>query len=123
MLLSAVSLTAILLVGFAPVAWVFSQSTNSVFFMGLMHMVFFLLAIRFGMRVISDGICRVGVRGYDYVGLWKFIFVVTILQMTTSLRPILGTSEQVLTAEKKFFMHVMMNCWQATSKRGQLTLK
>jgi hypothetical protein len=104
MLMSGVSLTAILLVGFAPVAWVFSQSTNSLFFMGLLHMAFFLLAISFGLKLLTEGVRRGGSQGYDYVGIWKVIFVVTILQMTTSLRPILGTSDEVLTPEKKFFL-------------------
>ena len=120
LLLSALSLTAILLIGFAPVAWVFSQSTNSLFFMGLLHMGFFLLALKIGLRLLSQGVQRVGVPGHDYVNLWKIIFVVTILQMTTSLRPILGTSELALTQEKKFFIqHWSDVAWGRTGGEAQ----
>ena len=34
-----------LLIGFAPVAWVFSQSTDSIFMMGLLHFCFWLVAL------------------------------------------------------------------------------
>ncbi|MFT5127478.1 MAG: hypothetical protein ACI8W8_001081 [Rhodothermales bacterium] len=102
-LLSCVSLAAILFVGFAPVAWVFSQSTNSLFFMGLLHLVFFMMAIIFGLKLLAACTTRGG-GGYDYVGAWKVIFIVTILQMSTSLRPIIGTSDKLLNNEKKFLM-------------------
>ena len=71
--------------------------------MGILHLLFFLMAIRFGLRLLTEGIQRIGC-GSDYIGLWKVIFVFTILQMSTSLRPILGISDTPLTPEKKFFM-------------------
>jgi hypothetical protein len=39
-LAAAVCLSSLLLIGFAPVAWIFSQSTNSVAFMGTLHLLF-----------------------------------------------------------------------------------
>ena len=36
--------------------------------------------------------------------IWSAVFLLVTLQMTTSLRPILGRSETRLTQEKKFFL-------------------
>jgi hypothetical protein len=36
--------------------------------------------------------------------VWTLIFVLVLLQMTAALRPILGTSDAFLPAEKKFFV-------------------
>src|SRR5579859_1751308 len=47
------ALMAVLLVGFAPVAWVFSQSTKSVAMMGGLHLVFWLVATGFGLRFLQ----------------------------------------------------------------------
>ena len=41
------------LIGFAPVAWIFSQSTDSVAFMGALHLAFWVIGIRFGLRLID----------------------------------------------------------------------
>jgi hypothetical protein len=36
--------------------------------------------------------------------VWSGIFLLVTLQMTTSLRPIIGRSDDFLTSEKKFFL-------------------
>ena len=36
--------------------------------------------------------------------LWMMIFVVTCLQMTTTLRPILGSSERLFDPQRKLFL-------------------
>src|ERR1043166_6662701 len=41
-------LMTILLIGFAPVAWLFSQSTQSVLWMGVLHLIFWLISVSFG---------------------------------------------------------------------------
>src|SRR4029077_11426465 len=56
-LFAAVCLSSILLIGFAPVAWIFSQSTDSIVFMGTLHLLFWVIGIRFGLRLI-DGRAR-----------------------------------------------------------------
>jgi len=43
-------LMTILLIGFAPVAWLFSQSTESLGWMGFLHLLFWLIATAFGVR-------------------------------------------------------------------------
>src|SRR5881296_1676741 len=48
-------LMTILLIGFAPVAGLFSQSTESVVWMGVLHLVFWLIATFFGLRFLETG--------------------------------------------------------------------
>lgn len=95
-LLAAVTLTALLLIGFAPVAWVFSQSTDSLGFMAALHIAFWAIAVAFGLRLIG-----VGSRTSK---IWIAIYLVVCLQMMTALRPILGTADTFLPKEKKFFL-------------------
>jgi hypothetical protein len=95
-LLASVSLTALLLLGFAPVAWVFSQSTDSVALMACLHLVFWAIALAFGLRLIGGGSRTSKV--------WIAIYVVVCLQMMTALRPIVGHADTILPTEKKFFL-------------------
>ena len=44
---------ALLLIGFAPVAWIFSQSTDSIAFMGALHLILWAIGISFGLRLID----------------------------------------------------------------------
>jgi hypothetical protein len=96
-------LTTILLIGFAPVAWVFSQSTSSIVAMGALHLVFWSVATIFGWRFLRNGFAHLNARSSGALYIWFLIFVVVCLQMTTALRPIVGTSEKFFPTEKKFF--------------------
>ena len=103
-LFAAIALSALLLIGFAPVAWIFSQSTDSVPFMGGLHLILWVIAIGFGLRLIGAmGRLLAGSTG-DQMKLWNLIFILVCLQMTTTLRPIIGTSGRFLPGEKKFFL-------------------
>jgi hypothetical protein len=103
-LFAAVALSALLLIGFAPVAWIFSQSTDSIPFMGGLHLILWVIAIGFGLRLIrAMGRLLAGQTG-GQMKLWSLIFILVCLQMTTTLRPIIGTSDRFLPGEKKFFL-------------------
>jgi len=103
-LFAAVALSALLLIGFAPVAWIFSQSTDSIPFMGGLHLILWVIAIGFGLRLIGAmGRLLAGPTG-GQMKLWSLIFILVCLQMTTTLRPIIGTSDRFLPGEKKFFL-------------------
>ena len=52
-LAAGVCLNALLLIGLAPVAWIFSQSTDSTAFMGALHLLFWLIGLSFGLRLIG----------------------------------------------------------------------
>ena len=98
------ALTTVLLIGFAPVAWVFSQSTESVGAMGFMHLLFAAIAVGFGMKFLARGFEQLNARFGDGLRVWVVIFVLVLLQMTAALRPILGTGETFFPQEKKFFV-------------------
>lgn len=103
-LLSGITLTAVILLGFAPVAWVFSQSTNSLVFMGFLHLIFWGICMIFGVRLIRLFTVGQKLNNTIYINVWIFIFILTALQMTTALRPILGKAPTLLPQEKKFFL-------------------
>ena len=97
-------LMTILLVGFAPVAWIFSQSTESVAWMGALHLTFWLVATLFGVRFLKHGFTHASARSQAGVNVWIIIFLLVAVQMTTALRPILGKADTFFPVEKKFFI-------------------
>jgi hypothetical protein len=114
-------LMTILLVGFAPVAWIFSQSTESIAWMGTLHLAFWFVATLFGVRFLKNGFAHANARSQAGVNVWIVIFLLVALQMTTALRPILGKSENFFPTEKKFFLvHWFDNVIPSGSKAGNL---
>lgn len=108
-------LMTILLIGFAPVAWLFSQSTKEVAWMGTLHLIFWGIATAFGLRFLENGFSHSKARSGAGLKTWVVIFVLVVLQMTTALRPIVGPAESWLPKEKKFFlMH-----WLETMQGGK----
>jgi hypothetical protein len=99
-------LMTVLLLGFAPVAWVFSQSTESVTGMGTLHLIFWCIATAFGLRFFERGFGHTSARSLAGFRTWVIIFMLVILQMATALRPIVGAGEKTtfLPTEKKFFL-------------------
>jgi len=98
------TLTAVLLIGFAPVAWVFSQSTSSLAVMGALHLSFWSVATFFGWRFLRGGFAHLSATSHHALYVWIVLFILVCVQMTTALRPIIGTSETFLPREKKFFV-------------------
>jgi hypothetical protein len=103
-------LMTILLIGFAPVAWLFSQSTGSVPWMGVLHLVFWLISTIFGMRFLGAGFSHSRARSRAGLNLWIMIFVLVAVQMTTALRPLVGTAETFLQKDKQFFVSYWAKC-------------
>ncbi len=97
-------LMTILLVGFAPVAWIFSQSTESIAWMGFLHLSFWFVATLFGVRFMKHGFTQADAKSQAGVNVWVCIFLLVALQMTTALRPIIGKSDNFFPTEKKFFI-------------------
>jgi hypothetical protein len=93
-----------LLVGFAPVAWLFSQSTDSLVWMGTLHLVFWLVSTAFALRFLNAGFSHTRARSSAGLNTWIVIFMLVVLQMTTALRPIIGKSPSFLPKDKKFFL-------------------
>ncbi len=103
-MVAAIALCSLLLLGFAPVLWVFSQSTESLPFVGILALVFWLISLSFGLRLLLGFSMVQGARSIDYIKVWMTLFVVVTLQMSTALRPIIGTASTFLPTEKRFFL-------------------
>lgn len=112
LLAGLLALMTVLLIGFAPVAWVFSQSTKSVAMMGTLHLLFWFVATVFGLRFLQAGFSHFCTRSYAGLQVWMVVFMLVALQMTTALRPIVGRSKTFLPAadDKRFFISHWMDC-------------
>lgn len=110
LLLSCAALVGILLAGFAPIAWIFSQSTSAVGFMGFLYLVFWFVALHFGLRLLKAALVFMGGREPGVIRLWGFIFLLVLLQMSTTLRPLVGEYKGFRLLEKKFFLEHWTQC-------------
>lgn len=110
-------LMTVLLIGFAPVAWIFSQSTESAVWMGLLHFVFWFVATLFGVRFLKQGFSHTDAKSQAGVNVWIIIFLLVAVQMTTALRPILGTSDTFLPTKKEFFLEHWVDCLRDAGSR------
>ncbi len=106
-------LMTLLLIGFAPIAWLFSQSTESVVWMGALHLIFWFISTLFGLRFLQAGFSQTQARSNAGLATWITIFVLVVVQMTTALRPIVGTADSLLPREKKFFLSHWADCIKA----------
>jgi hypothetical protein len=112
-------LMTILLIGFAPVAWIFSQSTDSPTWMGTLHLVFWFISTLFGLRFLEAGFSHSNARSLAGFRTWVVIFLLVALQMTTALRPILKTAKTFLPTEKKFFVAHWGDCLRAQGEAAK----
>lgn len=104
MLAAITCLASLVLVGFAPVVWIFSQSTGSVPFVGGLNLIIWSIALWFGLELMRKGASALGAAHTGHLKVWMGIFVLVTLQMTTTLRPIIGEQDAFLSPEKKFFL-------------------
>lgn len=100
----ALALAGLLLLGFAPAVWIFAESTDSFGFMGMLSIAAWLIALFFALRFLKTVVSATGGTQHGPVFVWCLVFLLVSLQLTTSLRPILGRSDAFLTQEKKFFL-------------------
>ena len=105
MLLAGLALIGLILTGLCPVAWVFSQSTESIGFMGFLALAFWMISICFGIALVFKSAKGSGVTNRGFITVWAAIFIVVTLQLSTSLRPLVGPAEfSLLPKEKRFFL-------------------
>ncbi len=104
-LLAGLALVGLILVGLCPVSWIFTQSTESAGFMGFLTLSFWTFGIAFGIALIFKGAKAAGVSNPIYIITWAGIFIAVTLQMSTSLRPLIGPADETfLPQEKRFFL-------------------
>lgn len=72
--------------------------------MGFLALASWLVALGFSFRFIRTALQQTGATQTTPLLIWFSIFLLVTLQLSTSLRPILGRSEKLLTTEKKFFL-------------------
>jgi hypothetical protein len=110
-------LMTILLIGFAPVAWLFSQSTNHIAWMGFLHLLFWGISTAFGLRFLQAGFTHAKASSNAGLNTWAIIFVLVVLQMATALRPIVGPTEDTFLPTKKvFFVTHWFNCLEKSAR-------
>lgn len=103
--LTFLAITSLLLVGFTPVLWLFSTSSQSSVFIGFLAITLWILCLIFGLRIITQSSPHMGGRKGRHLTVWSMIFIMVTLQMTTNLRPLLGESNSLHNAgAKKFFL-------------------
>lgn len=102
-MITFLAITALLLVGFAPVLWLFSTSSDSLVFFGFLSITLWILCLVFGLRIITRASRSMGGRKGPHLIVWSVIFLMVTLQMTTTLRPIIGSSEKFFNTEEKHF--------------------
>ncbi|HVX13876.1 MAG TPA: hypothetical protein VHC22_22020 [Pirellulales bacterium] len=101
-------LTSMLLVGFAPVAWLFGVSTTNVQFMILLHIGVCGIGVAYGLRLLGTVVPR-GFSGNKVLVVWSAVFLLVSAQMLTYFRPLLADSAGRFRDDRKqfFFEHFL----------------
>ncbi|MGB1261143.1 MAG: hypothetical protein ACPG6P_13950 [Akkermansiaceae bacterium] len=120
LMITMVAMTALLLVGFAPVVWLFSTSSNSLVFFGFLSLAIWFVCVIFGLRVVTRASKSLGGGRGGHLQLWTIIFFLVTLQMTTTLRPIIGSSDTFMNLqEKKFFLVHWFDQMDGSPEKGR----
>lgn len=120
-LLAGLALVGLLLVSFAPVLWIFTTSTDSLVFVGGLALAFWLISLKFGSRLLLTLAKALGMHSSGFLRIWMGIFLLVTLQMSTSLRPIIGTAPSFLPGEKRFFLEHWQRSFSENRTTGQGT--
>ncbi|MGJ8697584.1 MAG: hypothetical protein ACSHYF_14800 [Verrucomicrobiaceae bacterium] len=119
----SLALIAALLLGFTPVLWVFSQSTSSEPFFGFLVLLAWLIALFFGTGLLIKMLDHTGTNKKGPLRIWIGIFLLVSLQMSTTLRPIIGRSDTHFTTEKRFFLEHWFSEMGAPPEQSRLKEK
>ena len=101
-------LTSMLLVGFAPIAWLFGVSTTNVQFMILLHIGVCIIGVAYGLRLLGTAVPR-GFTGNKVLIAWSAVFLLVGAQMLTYFRPLVTVSAGRFRDDRKqfFFEHFL----------------
>jgi len=78
-----------------------------------LHLAFWFIATCFGLRFLAQGFSHSQARSSAGLNTWIVIFMLVAVQMTTALRPLLGTSDSFLPTGKQFFLAHWSDCLKA----------
>ncbi len=102
---SCLAMVGLILVGLAPVGWLFAVSTDSVPFIVILALILWLVAVMFAARYVGKLRAHTLFQRQGGIKLWFLILVVVTLQMTTCMRPMLAKpTTGWWTTQKQFFL-------------------
>ncbi len=102
---SCLAMIGLVLVGLAPVAWLFAVSTESLPFVVMLTVVLWAIAVSFAARYVGKLKANPLFQRQGGIKVWFLILVVVTLQMATTMRPMLAKPEKGWrTSEKQFFL-------------------
>ncbi|MEI6810237.1 MAG: hypothetical protein WCN95_16080 [bacterium] len=102
---SCLAMIGLLLVGLAPVAWLFAVSTESLPFIVILTLLIWLVAVSFAVRYVGKLRSNSLFQRQGGIKMWFLILIVVTLQMTTCMRPMLGKpASGWWTDGKQFFL-------------------
>lgn len=102
---SCLAMIGLILVGLAPVVWLFAVSTESLPFIVILTFVLWIIAVSFAARYVGKLRANSLFQRQGGIKVWFLILVVVTLQMTTYMRPMLAKPESGWwTEEKQFFL-------------------
>lgn len=102
---SCLAMVGLLLVGLAPVAWLFAVSTESLPFMVILILLIWSVAMVFTARYVGKLGAHPLFQRQSGIKLWFLILTLVTLQMVTCMRPMLAKPDKSWwTAEKQFFL-------------------
>jgi hypothetical protein len=111
---ACLAMIGLLLIGLAPVAWLFAVSTESLPFVVVLTFLLWFIAVCFAIRCIRRSRTNPVFQRIGGIGIWFIIFIIVSLQMTTCMRPLLvkpDADKGWWTAEKKFFLGHFGSCF------------
>ena len=100
------AMMGLILVGLAPVAWLFAVSTSSLGFVALLAFLLWLVAIGFAGRFVDKLRAVPLFQRQAGLKIWFAILLLVTLQMATCMRPMLAKPGERgwFTSEKQFFL-------------------
>jgi hypothetical protein len=95
---------ALLMLGLLPIAWLFTVSSSSLWFVVWLHVLVWAVALVFAFRFLTATVGNSRARGA--LVLWMLLFAVVSCQVTTYLRPVLAREPGAPLVEsgKMFFL-------------------
>ena len=82
-----------------------SVSSTSIIFLGFLLLSLWIVCAGFGLVLVFRAGRALGMTNTGHLTVWCAVFLLVTLQMTTTLRPIIGTSDKLINfEEKKFFL-------------------
>ncbi|MBN4071911.1 hypothetical protein JYT83_00680 [bacterium AH-315-F18] len=109
---SCFAMTGLLLIALAPVAWLFSVSTQSVSFIVLLCSVLWLISAMFTLRHISNLKKHPSFQRIIGMKWWFSVLVLVTLQMVTFMQPLLTPADRGwFSFKKEFFVEHFVSCF------------